>query len=304
MSKNSPSKSKWSILDVALIVGLVVVVAVLAVLVLDLNPFGGLVRRQVTLPDSPLTAQSDPQDVLTLMLYSHTTWQTVEIRAVETGRDPNTGQSTEVSIHIQVALPDKARLELGTGDGSLSFLWIGDGKAVLRESPEHAVYTIENIPRQDRAALRNYFPPSPEDESASDPHPLAILVPTRLAENLFPSGTAQSLLHGRKVAVLGEDEVAGRRTIVIAVQQSSAGLSFKGQTYWVDAETGVILKSQVCAADGEEMTEGYNCDWVGQVVVLEIVYGLDLPDQLFVLEPSSADSRAVSLEEFKSVTEQ
>jgi outer membrane lipoprotein-sorting protein len=96
------------------------------------------------------------------------------------------------------------------------------------------------------------------------------------------SERVEEILRSALVAVLGTEEVIGRRTVVLAMEARDAGPS---RRYWVDRETGVILRTEERDATGEIVFTSF---------FTRISFGLNLPSALFRFTPP-AGARTIDL---------
>ena len=98
------------------------------------------------------------------------------------------------------------------------------------------------------------------------------------------SERVEELLRSALIAVLGTEDVIGRQTVVLAMETRDAGPS---RRYWVDRETGVILRTEERDATGEIVFTSF---------FTRISFGLNLPSALFRFTPPSG-ARALDLYE-------
>lgn len=92
----------------------------------------------------------------------------------------------------------------------------------------------------------------------------------------------EEILRSALVVVLGTEDVIGRRTVVLAMEAKDAGPS---RRYWVDRETGVILRTEERDATGEIVFTSF---------FTRISFGLNLPSALFRFTPP-AGARTMDL---------
>ncbi len=198
----------------------------------------------VSVPQTPLTAQSAPEDVRTLMLHSHELWRTLYGEATVSWLNSQDEMSSFAEI-IQVQQFGRVRMEHGPVGGQPILLWVTNGASTWKVDLIQKTYTHEVVPPSARS-LDTYGPPSlPNDMSpVVIMHPLASQIPSYIAENLFPFGTAQSIEH-RSLAVLGEDAIAGRAVVILSAESYFEGVLDSTELYWVDATTGIVLKDEL-----------------------------------------------------------
>ncbi len=279
--------------------GFIVVVALL----FNLRPQGvnasSRMKSLSALPDTPLTAQSDPQDVLMLMLHSHSTWDTVSLSAVEMTRNLEDGNIAESVTHMQIKQPDKAFLTRTLG--GQKYVWRTDGNTIFTELDDLNVYTTQVVPNEVKESFQNYVVPLIDSsEPAIYPHPFGVGIPTGLNDQIYPTGIAQNMFQNAEVAILGKETIVNRAAIVISrTHVFEDGTIAKKHTYWVDAETGVILKYQVCVPENENLLYQYGCNWIIQTVITQILFDKPMTDSMFDLTKITTNSRYVPWDELE-----
>ncbi len=197
------------------------------------------------LPMTPVTGQSSPEEVRALMLHSHELWQTVQGQATMGWLTSEEGMA-EFTETIQIQQFGKVRLEHGPLNGDPTFFWVSDGDSIWQEDLTQKTYSHGAVPPYLRS-LEAYSPPRlPTDFGpVVILHPLTGTMPTLLAEDLFPFGTAQTLDDDKHLAVLGESVVAGRNAVILRAESTFEGALDSTILYWVDATTGMVLKKEI-----------------------------------------------------------
>lgn len=232
--------------------------------------------QDASLPKTPLTVESSPDDTIALMLNSHTQWQTIEASAITTFND------TAWETNIQLEQYGKGRGNYGPAGLEPEFSWLSDGNTLWKVDLTEKVYEEYTLP-EDVKSLESYGPTSlPADEAGAFiiRHPLDGTFPSMLSSFFFPHGLAQSF-NQQQIDVLGLDKIAGRDTIVILTQVfDNEGKLVKKHKYWIDTSTGVILQSQI-------YTEATGWDkWSEQTTVTKIVYHIQFSDNTFQFAPA------------------
>lgn len=250
----------------------------------------GEIARQMPVSDKPLSRASKVSDVIGLLLNSHSLWKSLRATAI-TMWLPGTSDTQTVNTTLMVTAGGKANLHTLQRDarGSLMFdtTWVSDGQQILKGDGQRQLFMRTLFPRQ-FAQVENW---GPWASSAGQlvPHPMALLIPSKLAQYVFPTELAQQT--GDWV-IEGEDTVANRATLIVSVSYTDNQGQPAGQArYWVDAQTGVILKAQ-------QWVPGY-AGLYQETVVSEIVYDGALSANAFSVEPPGS-GRLVSQEEFEA----
>lgn len=177
-----------------------------------------------------------------------------------------------------------ARVEIS---GNNSIIFVRNSSSISRENKSKNIYIQESI--SDTFRYNGFDPRQTllENPSAVTLHPFGKALPTGYYELLFPTGIAQSLIINQAVGlenikIVGEEVVAGRKTIIISRMP-------KNHLYWVDAETGIILRAQLFG-------DAYH--WQIQFEAQKIIYGENIPEAIFQFVPSK-DSRNVTPLEYQ-----
>ncbi len=238
--------------------------------------------NSVPLPEVPLDAGSSTQEVIGLMLHSHTLWRTLQGQGIVRWlRSNNTHDVTIQKITIEQY--GKAYLEIASEGRAPSSAWISDGVSIWRIDLAANTYRHAVVPETLRSLAAASPPTVPDFGSAPVVigHPMAGEIPSMLSEDIFPLGLAQ-VFGERRVSVEGSDVVAGRDTVVVRVENvSDDGRLIDLFRYWVDAYTGVILKSQMLRPD----RAGEGQAVVDEAYFTEIVYDQPISADLFIFRP-------------------
>jgi len=265
------------------------IVAIITLLTIDsvrayTNP-----ARHLSIPERPvqaLTINSSPDDVLALMLDSDQMWDTLEAEYQLTDFHSITGMSIKETQRFWLANRGEwARMEI---DGENPSTFVRNATSIYRENRAKNIYSQEKIPGSvkyeefnPREALRN-------NSNTIILHPFGKALPTGYYDFLFPTGIAQCLIINQAtgledVKIIGEEIIAGRKAIIISRMP-------KNHLYWVDAQTGIILRAQFI---------GEAEHWQIQFEIQRIVFGEKIPESTFQFIPSKG-VRRVTLSEYQS----
>lgn len=231
-------------------------------------------------PLAPLTAQSSPQEVIALMLNSHTKWHTLAGRAVTLLRDGDNPPFQTIDSEIQVEQYGKAYARSGTVGRPPTYAWVSDGNTIWEVDLERGTYVQRPMPESVRS-IATYGPPAPppDGESYAVRHPLDGVIGSLLSSYIYPHGLAQSISHW-KHDVVGTDIIAGRDTVAVLQQViDDKGTLLGKYKYWIDARTGIILKSEVYGKQGQGL-------WDQQTVFTSIVYDEFISPETFTFQPT------------------
>lgn len=248
--------------------------------------------RSVSSFEGPLTVESSAEEVIALMMNSHTKWRTLQARAVTTVNNEQLDVNSW-ETHIQLEQYGKGHGEFGSSGAAPEFTWVSDGQALWKADHTENIYAKTLIP-ESLKDLQTYGPGrAPEDGRAIVvAHPLERFFPSMLSSFAFPHGLAQSFRQWN-VEVVSDDMVAGRDVVVVLFQAfTDEDELIKKHKYWIDAYTGTILKKQVYA----EQPLGWE-QWYEQTSITNVMYDAPLPASAFQFTPDR-NMRRVSSEEF------
>jgi len=272
-----------------LIGGLAGIVIAAAIVAFRLYPASASANQPVTvqdiaanapLPALPLAATSSLEDVTALMLNSHTLWRTLQAKAITISSSTTTSPNP-ASSEIVIAQYGKFRVDFGPIEGLPTFTTISDGQKIWEQNAGSKTYSEHAVPEFAKSPEK-FDPPAPPSGGApfTVPHPLEGLIPSVLGEFSYPHGLAQSFRQW-KAEVIGIDKVAGRDVVVILWQIEKEGVIGKKHKYWIDALTGVVLKSEIYGFKGD-----WN-EWYTQTTVTNIVYDQPIPAETFTVQSAS-----------------
>ncbi len=211
----------------------------------------------------PLTPQMPPED---LLAYGNSPrWESLWVE----GRFLiPTGGSAQETVFVQAAL-----LSSGTGGVLLSASTENEGERPPELAP--AVYISFDGQTERRMVLPGNTAIPPEERAAP---PLHLIDP--YGAWLFPPADIPATLH---LQTAGEDTTAGRAAVIVETYTTSpdAPADLLLARYWLDAETGMMLRYQAFgqrSGSGETVLTG---EWRADTVL----YDLPLPQEM--LPPQS-----------------
>ena len=203
------------------------------------------------LPD-PLTMDADSEAIRLRILFSHTLWDSMWVNAEL--NDYNGAVSYAQHTQVWLQQPAKARVLNGPMDGVPAVFWVSDG---------------EKTRSGEDVRIEPYNPPTGESNSVY-PHPMTYIMPTPLSSLLFPAGLAQ---RGGSYVPVAIETIAGREALVV---DWDAPFGTVIDRFWVDTQTGVILRQQNRGKDGSgQLTSDY--------IVTAIEYNLGFAQETFSL---------------------
>ncbi len=197
----------------------------------------GIARRVV-----PAYASDDAASVRELMLRSHTTWNTLEGEAVTVWHADGRTETWHTSFYL--AQPNDGYLEWTIEPDGKTFQWFGSAQGFYLIDVQQKAYT--RLPARNRRAFEAELQtlPTSLDGVEADTvyrHPFGAQIPSVLGEYLYPGSMAQG---PGEYALLGRDTLLGRPVYHLQYRHSDPeGTSTVRAEYWVDAQTGIILKS-------------------------------------------------------------
>jgi hypothetical protein len=216
-------------------------------------------------------ASSDTDKILTLVLNSHNTWQTVKGEAKVVWYGPKGDTQTYLSS-FEVIQPNQALIETTSVDGlNPSGVWISDGFKAYNLNPANKTYSEEVLPKftQDFSILPKTLD-QVKTNSINNYHviynnPFALVIPVPIREYLYPEWFAQGT---GNYDLVGTDSVAGRNVWVVScITETSIAKA------WIDQGTGIILK----------FTQETNSQKVVEVIFTSLSLDVPVDPQIFTL---------------------
>lgn len=206
-----------------------------------------------TAPADSLTTQSTAGEILSMMRDSPNRWATLDVIA-ETTWLPGSGD--QQIVHTDLAVSEGVKVNLHTlqhdAKGGLiaDESWVTNGEEILQGDMTRAVYTLGEFPSQFRDSS-SWTPSRSNAEGVVVAHPMALLVPSKLAQYIFPAELTQQV---GSLKVEGTDEVAGRTAVVVTVEYIDVSKAPAGRArYWIDATLGLVLRAQQWVPGDERM---------------------------------------------------
>jgi len=200
----------------------------------------GVPRILTETQSQSVRASSEIDDILTLVLNSHTKWSTIKGEAEIIWHDPNGGGETQTYINQFVIYQPLSAYIDGYNKDKPGFndneLWISNGMKIYNLDKQSKTYTEGSLPKfaSDLSVMpRNLS--EVKTDTVYD-HPFSLLIPAPIKEYIYPEWFAQGN-PTTAYTLTGEDNLLGRNTWIV-------NLKYKlGQaTAWIDQSTGMILK--------------------------------------------------------------
>jgi hypothetical protein len=195
----------------------------------------GIPRMLMESPSAMASGQKD--EVLSLILNSHTKWTTVKGEAEVVWYGPKGETQSYINTFV-IYQPLSAFVDVTNKEkpGFNEGLWVSDGENIYNLDKESKSYTQGKIPNfaNDLSVLPSDLSQTKDDVVYS--HPFSLLIPAPVKEYIYPEWFAQGNL-STAYSLLGEEKILGRKTWIVNLQYKT-GLT----TAWVDQETGMILK--------------------------------------------------------------
>lgn len=219
--------------------------------------------------DPGINISSDSETIRLRMLYSFTYWGTVWADAeLLTGAPETNSQSPAGRDQVWVdSANHRFRMISGQAPERVDSFSICDGVQIY--SMDTRTGRVQNDPLPVEAKTAYYPSRFPDGNPA--PHPLAAVMPTRLATMLFPSELAQ---RGGTFRPVSSGKLAGRDVLEVE-WYNPEGVNL--DRFWIDTRTGVILRWQNYGkSGGEQPLQDY--------IITNIDYGVQFPLELFSLD--------------------
>lgn len=175
-----------------------------------------------------------------LMLDSHRRWQTLQAEAVTIWYLQNGEVELEVYSRAQINDADiQVRFEGVQSDRRERYVWLLNDSGIYETNSQEA-YQVEKV--SSGINWRDYEVLPRDVDSINTNviyrHPAAASVSSPVSDFIYPVGFAQ---RANGFALKGEDVVAGRQVWIVEwMEEDPATLK---QLFWVDQETGTILKA-------------------------------------------------------------
>jgi outer membrane lipoprotein-sorting protein len=210
---------------------------------------------------NPVSTQKSEElnQIFALMLNSHTTWQTLAGEAEITLYAPD-GSSQKFINQFEFSAPYNAYIEsVESGNADNKVIWISDGENYYLLDLKQKQFFKNKIP--DFAKDTSKMPNSLDEVSSSESYeyPFSLIISLPIKDYIFPAGFTQGL---GNYMVKGEEIILGRETWVVIFtidNNDTNSNTVVTSTFWVDKETGIILKNIIFRPDytggiGSEMS--------------------------------------------------
>jgi len=166
-----------------------------------------------------------------LMLTSHTRWRSLHA-IYTTLQYPSTGLTAEPdqqNVQVWIQLPAQFKTLISQPKGGLQTVAICDGQNILDSSGQQ-----QSLPP---SVMEAFNPPNVPSDTVY-PYPLSGFLGTPVSDLIFPAGLAQ---RGGEYRQTGQESVAGRQAYVVEWSREAGKIIDR---FWVDQQTGVILRQQ------------------------------------------------------------
>jgi hypothetical protein len=188
---------------------------------------------------TPVSASGNIEEILNLILNSHTQWQTVQGQAEVVWYSQN-GNTQTYLTDFAIAQPAQAYFDTTNKDGTGNEgLWISDGEKIYMLDKVSRTYTESAIPA---FALDLSMMPTnllDVEKGATYGHPFALIIPSPLKDYIYSSWVAEGQGEYR---LIGQEKISARAAWVIEYKESFEGELSEHFQIWVDQKTGVVLK--------------------------------------------------------------
>ena len=218
-----------------------------------------------------LNLQSDPETIRQKMLFSYHNWEQVWLDGTYTHYSAD-GVQVQQQDHIQIWVDQptfRFRVLIAPQGVTPQRYLVSDGQSVLQmdlQTGQSETYSLPPDPN-------SYPDPSTEIDDSIESHPLGGSLGTPLSDALFPTSLAQ---RGGYYVPINIETVAGHPTLVVDWYRFQPGE--RVDRFWLDIQTGIILKWQNYTKQGGEVLNS-------EIVVNQITYNPSFPDQLFQIPP-------------------
>ncbi len=211
----------------------------------------------------PLGMDSSPEQIRQRILESPYQWQTLFVDA----RLVREGQSQRVQLWLDQPAFSFRSLS-GPLHGPAQTLRIADGLSLLEVDIPSGRSWLQPLPAMPIGTSFN--PPFLQNRAGEiRPHPLSSFLDPYVSLLVFPSTLAQNEGTFRP---LGMEVIAYRLALI--VEWTASGHDHPTGRAWVDVDTGLFLRYQQLAKEGEQEVQG-------EATLMRLDYDLPLPAELF-----------------------
>ncbi len=192
-------------------------------------------------------AEDSANSVVGLMLKSHTTWQTLKGTATVEWINAKEDNKEIFTQSIELANPDKAKLVVYDNTGKNILTWAANGTII--DEVDESTKIMQEYSQQDFSKALELVPLESDmvDKESIVRHPMAMILPSSAADYIYSTGLAQ---RDGTYELIGEEQMIDRRVWILdfSKQNDQNEITMKAR-YWVDQDTGVILKANVFSTD-------------------------------------------------------
>ena len=220
--------------------------------------------------------QFSADDILQLLGDSTNKWNSVHVSYTINFKEfGNVEEISQTYQHEFWLMHDgRARLEISTFEGSPLVVWVRDDTSISEANYEKGTYTESSLPKS-LVGLTEEL-----NSNAFSAH----LIPSGLNDYVFPQSLAESMKRTKinenavqEILVIGNETIAGRQTVMVErkiLDPEQPAIVYKLHRYWIDAETGIILKGEI-----EDLING---GWTQQFEAKKVEVNVDIPEETFV----------------------
>jgi hypothetical protein len=253
----------------------------------------GILPRYFT-PSAKVSAAGEATEVVELMLKSHTLWSSIQGEANIVWYGEGKKEIWEANFSIEQ--PKMAYFETWkTGDKGNPSTWLNQPDGIYVADFGKGVYSVmEPISEKGFGLEMEHLPTTLASAEIGTVyrHPLGGRIPSVLGDYLYPTSLAQ---RSGNYTLLGKDKILSRSVYILEYELKNelGELTSKAQ-YWVDAETGIILKA--LSFGGTNMDE-----MIAEITITSIYFTPSLDAKTFTFDPQGLEK--ISPDEYYSSTE-
>jgi hypothetical protein len=195
----------------------------------------------------PVNAEDSNNYKRNLMLNSHSTWKTIKGTATISMINPRDDKQEQFVNIIEANNSDQGKLNVYDQSGQEILFWLANGTKII-ESDEN----IDNQQTFQQPNGQYFLDLLPNDISSIDNetvirHPMATIIPSPIGDYIYSTGLAQRT---GDYDWLGEEKLLNRATWILEyIKQNDTGDTTMHARYWVDQNTGIILKAQIFSTE-------------------------------------------------------
>lgn len=233
----------------------------------------------------PINTNSSVEDVVNLLKSSPSLWKTLEITYESEFRRPESDEVFWSSIS-QFKLESMGRgLLTVTDNGKSTLNWVNDGKVLWTEYPSTETFRQSNLPTVFVDRINNGNAQSLAASSLNTAFDAgAFFIPSAFNEYIYPVSIGQELLKTQITETVTQEieigdiaKVCDRSALTIdriAKDIETENGIGRWHRYWIDIETGVLLKV--------EILDPSTGDWLQKTVAIKFALNPVLDSDIFV----------------------